>query len=290
MMRQLKFKHVFASLMVISFICAFVFPRQTRPAAPLLQVLFAPVARPVAALGNALRGRFDKKTVEDNRPDEDIREENERLRAELIYQSSQLELLKKINADRASLGSIRDLCTPVAVVGSDSSGLRQTLDVGPIAGGAQANQAVLYGDGVAGKIVDVGIAGARVRLITDGRSAVTGTFCRYERGEGGELTLRKIPTTPAVLEGTGSNRMVVQNLYLTEIESAKIQVGDWVTLADPNFPEPVQGYMLGKVVSIRSLAKNALYAELQVEPQGALARLREVMVMNRSSIGQASAK
>lgn len=280
-MRQLKFQHVFAGLMVIAFICAFVFPRQTKPKSPLLHVLFAPVSRPAAAIGNSFRGRFDKKPSTDERPDEDIRQENERLRAELVYQSSQLELLKKINADRASLGSIRELCTPVAVVGGDSSGLRQTLDVGPVAGGAQVNQAVMYGDGVAGKIVDVGMAGARVRLITDGRSAVTGNFCRYERGDGGDLTLRKIPTTPAVLEGTGTNRTVVQNLYLTEIESAKIQVGDWLTLADPNFPEPVQGYMLGKVVSIRPLAKNALYAELQVEPQGALARLREVMVMNK---------
>ena len=286
-MRQLKFQHVFASLMLLSFVCAFIFPRQTSPNRPLLHVLFAPVSRPAAAMGDSIRGRFDKKPIEDERPDEDIRVENERLRAELVYQAQQLNLLKKINADRAALGSIRELCTPVAVIGGDSSGLRQTLLIGPVGGDddVQANQTVLYGDGVAGRVEYVGAAGAVVRLITDNGATVAGSFCRYEGTEDGGLSLRRIQSTPAILQGVSDNRMVVTNLYQSEIDSAKIQVGDWVTLADNKFPEPVQGYMLGKVVSIRALPKNALYAELQVEPQGALTRLREVMVLNKSSAG-----
>jgi cell shape-determining protein MreC len=284
-MRQLKFHHVFTALMVVSFVTAFVFPRQTTPLRPQLQGLFAPVARPASAFGGWFRDRFDRKeVVDDGRPDEDVRAENEQLRAELAYLADQLDLLKKINADRAELGSIRELCTPVRVVGGDPLATRQTLSLsGSTSDDLHIGQPVLYSDGIAGRISNAGAAGAQVRLITDDKFALTGSFCRYERTASGDLTLNRIRTTPPVLKGVGRNRMTVTNLSMKEIEEAKVQIGDWVTLNDPDWPEPLRGRMVGKIVAINPQESAALHAELHVEPQTALSRLREVMVMNKGS-------
>ena len=284
-MRQLKFHHVFSTLMLISFVTAFVFPVQSKVLRPHVQSLFMPVAAPASVFGGWFRGKFGtREIVDDGRSDQDVRTENEALRAEVAYLADQLGRLKEINADRKEMGSIRELCTPVRVVGGDPTASRQTLSLsGSASDGLSAGQPVLYGDGVAGRISSAGAAGAQVRLITDAKFALTGVFCRYERDAAGDLKFNRIRTTPPVLEGAGRNRMRVTNLYMKEVEEAKVQIGDWVMLNDSNWPEPLQGRLIGKIVAINPLPSAALHAELHVEPPAALSRLREVMVMNKGS-------
>ncbi len=285
-MRQLKFHHVFSSLMVLAFVVAFLFPLFSTRQKPQLTVLFAPVSRPASWFGNWLRNKFDPpKATPDDRTADDVRDENEQLRIALIHMSEQLAFLKKINADRAQLGSIREFCTPVQVLGGDaSSALRETLQLnGSTTTSIAVDQPVLYSDGLAGRVSHAGPLGAQVRLITDEGFRLMGSFCRYERSDDGGLKLLKITTTPPILMGIGRNRMKVENLDMKEIEAAKIQIGDWVTLDDSSWPEQLRGYPVGKIVEIRPRPSNALFAELRIEPQGALTRLREVMVMNRTS-------
>lgn len=283
-MRQLKFHHVFIALMLLAFVAAFIFPSFTTPKKPQLAALFIPVSRPAGAFGNWLRTKLDPPRRVDDRPLDDVQAENEQLRIALVHLSEQLALLKKINADRAQLGPIREFCTPMQVVGGDAAGQRETLMLGGSStSGLAVDQPVLYADGLAGRISNVGAAGATVRLITDVKFRLMGSFCRYERAENGDLRLLKITTTPPVLEGVGENRMRIENLYMKDIETAKIQVGDWVTLDDSAWTEQLRGYPVGKVVAIRPLSSNALFAEMQVEPQGNLSRLREVMVMNKTA-------
>jgi cell shape-determining protein MreC len=170
------------------------------------------------------------------------------------------------------------------VVGGDAGGTqRETLMLaGSSETGLGVGQPVLYADGLAGRISNVGAAGATVRLITDENFHLMGGFCRYERAENGDLRLLKITTTPAVLKGIGRNRMRITNLDMEDIKTARIQVGDWVTLDDSAWAEQLRGYPVGKIVEIRPLQDNALFADIRVEPQGALTRLRDVMVMNKT--------
>ncbi|HEV7302142.1 MAG TPA: rod shape-determining protein MreC [Tepidisphaeraceae bacterium] len=281
-MKQLKFQHVFTALMLVSFVTAFLFPRQTTPRRPQLAGLFAPVSRPASSFGAWFRERFDRKESTDERTEEDVKAENEALRAELVYQVRQLDLLKKINTDRALLGSVREYCTPVRVVGGDPLAARQTLSLsGSSSDGLATEQPVLYGFSVAGRITNAGAAGAQARLITDKGFALSGAFCRYEATPNGGQVLNRINTTPPVLVGAGRNRLTITNLYMKEVEDRQVKIGDWVLLEDVKWPEPLQGRLIGKIVAINPLPSAALHAEIHVEPEAALSRLREVMVMNK---------
>jgi cell shape-determining protein MreC len=285
-MRQLRFNHVFAALMVISFVAAFILPKQTTPRKPQLAALFSPVARPAASFGNWMRGKVERKKASDttNLSDDEVRAENDALRMAVANLSEQLALLKQINADRDNLGRARELCTPMKVVGGDSSlAQRETLSLG-VTSDVTAENAVLYPEGIAGRVTHVGALGTQVRLITDNGFALTGTFCRYERTPTGDLRLVKIPTPPALVKGAGRNGMTVTNLLTKTVEDAKLAIGDWIILDDPTWPEPLKGYRIGKIVAIeKSSSSTAMYATLRVEPAGALSRLREVMVMNKTA-------
>jgi rod shape-determining protein MreC len=293
-MRSLKFKHVFALLMVISFIAAFLLPRYTTRAKPQLEALFAPVSRPAGAVGYWLRVKFGpKKVVDESVPLDDVRAENEKLRAEVIYLSQQLDVLKKINADRDELGEIRAYCTPIQVVGDDASqSPSQSLNLnGSSSDGLHAGQPVLCASGIVGRITSVGAAGAQARLITDRDFRITGFFSRYEQSDDGGLKLLKIPTTPPVLKGIGQNRMVIENLDMKETADAKLQVGDWVILDDPtSWPEQLLGYPVGKIISIAPMRSHPLQAEIVVEPQVVLSRLQEVMVLTKTRNTRGGAK
>jgi cell shape-determining protein MreC len=285
-MRSLKFKHVFVLLMIFSFIAAFLLPRYTTPRKPQLEALFAPVSRPAGVVGLWLRTKFGpKKVVDESVPLDDVRAENEKLRMEVIYLSEQLATLKKINADRAELGEIREYCTPVQVIGDDaSSSPGQSLNLNASSSdGLHAGQPVLCAAGIVGRVTSAGLAGAQVRLITDRDFRLTGFFARYEQSTAGGMKLLKIPTTPPVLKGMGQNRMVIENLDMKETTDAKLQVGDWVILDDPtNWPDQLRGYSVGKIASISPMRSHPLQAEIVVEPQVVLSRLQEVMVLTKS--------
>lgn len=274
-MAYLKFQHVFGGLMALSAVTAFVIPsRFIQPNAPAVEVLFAPVARPAGAISRWARDKFAPPLSTDRRADNQVKIENQVLRDEVSSLSMQLTELKAAEGERIKIGAIRRLCTPYAVVGVDA-GARESLAIqGSRLQGLRDGMYVLYPGGIVGQVQRSGLAGARVRLVTDEGFRVRVSFARYVKGQ---LVNLNAPQT--VIEGVGRNTMVIRGL--TKDLSAGLQVGDAVILNEPDWPDKLQGRHLGRITWIGDRPGAPGYAQITVEPAQSLTRLREVMVLNR---------
>jgi cell shape-determining protein MreC len=288
-MSHIRFNHVFAALLLLSGLSAFVIPRQvTDPVRAQVQNVFAPVAWPVRQLASSVKDRFEGEKIDEGSPTTQPRSngqillENEDLRLEVASLQAQLDALKELNADRQKLGDVRALCTPVPVMGSDA-GLRESLSLQATSlDGLAANMPVLYSGGLAGRIDRVGVGGAQVRLITDKDFRVTGAFARFQRSEDGKLEFVRLATPSPLVVGMGKGQMVIRSpLTLKDVENAGVRENDWVILSDPDWPLAIQGYKLGRVISVAKQTSAPLYPEITVKPTGSLMGLREVMVMNK---------
>src|SRR5438128_1082055 len=115
-MPRLRFQPVFFFLMSLAAASAFLIPPQyTAKVTPRLEWLFAPVARPSGAVGAWANGR-SAGLPPDDRAGIVIKVENDELRQQNIYLRQRVEDLERLNADRAQLGDLRTLCTPVPVI------------------------------------------------------------------------------------------------------------------------------------------------------------------------------
>src|SRR4051794_5715526 len=116
-----RFNYVFLLLMALAAVTAFGLPpRIGDKVSPQVQILFAPVSRPVRAMAGWARGRSGPNLPPDERPAYAIRVENERLKSENIELRLHLETLARTEQERAKLGPLRQFCTPVAVAGVDA--------------------------------------------------------------------------------------------------------------------------------------------------------------------------
>jgi cell shape-determining protein MreC len=275
---SLRFSHIFAGLMLLSFLAAFALPaRSADEHYPEIAFLFDPVARPAKWFGQWLRRRAP--IVADARPDDTIRLENLAMRAELTSLTQQLELLEQLNQQRVGMGEIGQDCAPIAVVGADS-GTRQSLSLrGSTVQGLRNGMCVLYDRWIVGQIMRSGLAGAQVRLVTDPGSRERVEFRTIVTDPAGKAHAIRRGKLVGVLEGEGRDLMVVQVLTGDEVKAAGIEVGDLVTLAEPDWSANVQGLPLGRVSAITPRPDAPLYAQIRVEPQVNLSRLREVMVV-----------
>src|SRR2546423_3509927 len=168
-MSQIKFNHVFGSLLILSALSAFVIPPQyTNRALPQVQAVFAPVSSPARHLGAWVHERVASKESTDRRDADEVKAENALLRRELVIAEAQLDLEQKRNAQWARLGSLRDRCVPVEVAGADA-GPRDSLALrGSTLERVQEKAVALYPGGIVGQIQGgrAGVAGAQPRLIT----------------------------------------------------------------------------------------------------------------------------
>jgi len=286
MSRRLGFNQLFAAILGVCFVSAFVLsPRFTDPVRSAVQGMFAPVARPVRLVAGAVRGRLEKSN--DLRAPKSISEENERLRATVTSLMGQIEELQKLAADVRRLKDVGRLCTPMIVIGSDT-GPRDSLAIaGTSRDGVMVNMPVLHPAGLAGRVARVGVGGSQVRLITDPGVRVTCKFGRYENDGQGGTTFSTIETDEPLLEGMGNNLMLVRNLKLKHVENVKLKVGDTVVLDDREWPQPLKYQRLGQVTSITPRRDAPLFADIQVRPQVNLTALREVMVMTKGLMSSA---
>src|SRR6476619_2299700 len=119
-MSHLRFQYVFYFLMGLSAIVAFVVPNQTAGKyQPRVEILFAPVSRPVASVGRAITRRTSPSPVTDTRPDAEIRSENEALKAEVMQLKTHVAELTRQNNELGKLtGSLKEMCQVTRVVGS----------------------------------------------------------------------------------------------------------------------------------------------------------------------------
>ena len=277
-MSQVRFQHVFAVLMGLSVLTAFVLPeRLANKTQPQLQALFAPVARPAGLLAASVMNHVAPDPVRDRRSTDEIRRENQELKAQFANVSYQLEDLRRRNAERQKLGPIRDLCLPVTVVGQDS-GTRESLSLaGSSLEGLREGMPVLYPGGVVGQIERAGVGGAQVRLVTDIGFRIRANFAQFRRRPDNQIEFVQLETPPVLVEGISRGAMIVRSL--TVVEASKLSEGNWVVASEPDWPPRLKGQPLGKITRIGRRRDAPLYAEIRIEPESNLMKLREVMVM-----------
>ena len=292
-MSYFRFNNVFIALMGLSAVVAFVVPPQSSARfQPQVQALFAPVARPVGAIASLVNNRFSPTESDDRRAAKDIREENVELRAEVDALSTQLEEMYRQNAELGKLGSVKDLCRLVKVIGADS-GTRDSLAIsGTSLDGLKEDMYVLYPGGVVGQVQRVGVGGAQVRLVTDPAFRIRVRFVRYTSTNND--THFEFLGTPIVLaEGAGNGTLVVRGLMLSDIGydsngkpahgSDPLREGDYALLYDRDCPRRLQGEPIGRVIRISLRADARGFAEIRLQPGTSLKKLREVMVMTREN-------
>ena len=284
-MSAIKFKHVFAALLILSALSAFVIPEKYAAAVqPQVQGIFYPVARPVNSIARWFSGRLGAGAPKDPRSTQTLLEENDSLRQEVAAMMRELEELRRRDAELEMLGPLRERCTPFAVVGTDAAGRDGLLLRGSTLEGLKQGQAVLFPGGIVGRIVrSPGIAGAQVRLITD-RGMRAEAFCvTFLRTSSGGTKPEQIKIPPIIVEGIGEGAMrCATSLTMEEVKSAGLKEGDMVFLGKDNeWDEAVHNRRLGKIVRIEPQANSSLHAEIRIVPTADLLGLQEVMVMTK---------
>ena len=288
---RLRFNTVFAALLALAFLSAFVLPPQLGNRLRGIQSVFAPVSRPTRAVASAARNKIAPHRHNDTRDATDVKVENEQLRVVVMSLSGQLEELRRVTNDLDKLGDVRQHCTRFKVIGDDS-GTRDSLMLAASSrDGVREAQPVLTGHGLVGMIERVGGAGAQVRLITDRDFKVSGRFVRFDpkRKEGEQTLATKIP----LVRGAGNGLLVIDNIELRETtltddpQKEKVAVGDYVKLEDPLWPPNLTGKLLGQVESITQQNGAPQHALIKVKPLLDLMQLREVMVMNKLELNTA---
>jgi cell shape-determining protein MreC len=278
-MSAIKFKHVFAALLVLSALSAFVIPqRYTARAQPQVQSLFQPVAKPVRSIAGWVNERLIKPPAKEARDVATLAAENEELKLETARLTHLLGELVWREAQWKPLGPIRESCTPLKVVGPDTGGRESLLLPGSTFEGLSQGQFVLFSGGVAGLLdKPPGALGSQVRLITDPGMRVEGYFAGFRNNR---LASRQTAAVLFVGIGDGAMRCEKQ-LTMEEIRREGVELGDGVFLRDKEWDERLHGLRLGKVVRIEPHVDAPLYADIRVEPTSKLLRLRDVMVLTK---------
>jgi rod shape-determining protein MreC len=227
-----------------------------------LQGTIDDVARGIASIGAAIteidRLRVDNAALE---------AENERLAAE----NARLDEIRRENEQLTALLQLRaglDFQTAAAsVIARESSEFRRlvVLDKGSAAGIAVGDVAVAAGGALAGRVVEVGPDSAKVVLVTDSTSTVTGQLStNAATGEvvgqlGGVLIMRQIDATETVAVGD-------------EVVTAGIVLGGGVRSAYP------KGLLVGQVVDVRRDA-NDVVQTAYLQPAAHLDKLEFLLVI-----------
>lgn len=272
--------------MLLGLFSAFVLsPTASRRVQASLQGVFAPVAWPVNRLAgwvhSLIAGRELRDDASPGRPrgSDELIAENHRLRVALANAQGQLQRLQELEADRARLGDVRKLCTPVSVIGVDS-GPGDSLMLGASSlDNLRADQPVLCADGVVGRISRAGVGGAQALLVTDPQSKLEVTFARMVMDPDGQVSFHRLMKEAVLFQGTGRGSLTGR---ITEkiVQEIGLQLNDWAVLSDRDWPMSLEGYKVGRVVRIAP-AHDPGFVEVEIRPDRDLMRLQEVMVMNK---------
>ncbi|MEM1012267.1 MAG: rod shape-determining protein MreC [Planctomycetota bacterium] len=246
-------------------------------------VLLTPVSHPSGLAGSTVSGWFEDDADEtDPRDDEALARENLLLRQQNERLHGELAILKRLNADRAHLGqSLRTLTTPAAITARrEGEGDRMTVasvDALP------AGSPVLAVDegivGIVGTVASSMSRVAEVRLTIDPEHRPFGAqFVIFDEA----ANLIVLPTEPFVLSGTAGGELVVARHRTVDLEEAGVEPGVWALLRDDDWPEPLAGVRVGKVMAIESLSTESGFSRVILQPAADVDRLREVQVYTGS--------
>jgi hypothetical protein len=273
-----RFNYVFAALMSVAFVCAFIVPQNLLDPARLNAAgLFNPLSYPLRRLTLVVTAPFVRHDPSAVALPQSLAEENDQLRQHVVQLQATVDRLQKQQAEREKLGDIEALCTPVAVAGADAAG-RDDLILSPPAEAHLADgQAVLYSGGLAGRLEWARTA-CRARLITDNGLAVTGAFIRFVQTNG-VITAVRLNAPPPLVKGLGQGRLAVVGMKWSDCQSAGLAAGDWVILEDSQWPKAVQGVRIGRIARIEPLRTAPLFADIRIAPETDLMRLPDVWVL-----------
>jgi rod shape-determining protein MreC len=220
------------------------------------------VARAVSSVASAV-GEIDRLRVDNTA----LRAENERLAAE----NSRLQEIRRENESLTALLQLRaglDFSTvATSVIARESSEFRRlvVIDRGSDDGIAVGDVAIAAGGALAGRIVEVGPASAKIVLLTDGDSTVIGQLStNAATGEvvgelGGVLIMRQIDASETVAVGD-------------EVVTAGIELGGGVRSPYP------KGLLVGQVVDVKRDA-NDVVQTAYLQPAAQLDKLEYLLVI-----------
>ncbi len=277
-MSHVRFNHVFAVLLLLSVLSAFVFPRQTSGVRAHVQGIFYPVAKPARMIASSLRRPAER--LNDNRAGGDIVAENERLKIALANLTAQVALLHSRVAEGEQFGEAGKYTKRVAVMGNDPAA-RDSLSVVGRFDATLLNQPAIYNYGLAGRLERAGLSGAQVRLITDRSFRATGRFGSFVDKGAGDIQFVPDETLRPLIEGAGNGVMMITNLKLEDVSKAAIGKGTWVVLDDKDYPPVLIHEKIGRVVSVAPQPESPLWANIEVQPEWNLMALTQVWVLQR---------
>jgi rod shape-determining protein MreC len=229
-----------------------------RPIQGVLDDATRTVSSVVAAIAEIDRLRVDNAA---------LRSENDRLAAE----NARLEEIRRENETLAALLQLRaglDYATVASnVIARESSEFRRLvlIDKGTDDGIAVGDVAVAAGGALAGRVVEVGPASAKVVLLTDSSSTVTGQLTtNAATGQvvgqlGGVLIMRQIDAGETVAVGD-------------EVVTAGIELGGGVRSPYP------KGLLVGQVVDVKRDANDVVQTAF-LEPAAGLDKLENLLVI-----------
>lgn len=244
-----------------------------------LRSLFTPVSWPARTVGLA----FHKATTPADSGPLFSPDPSKLNPAALLVQiqnlNAQLEDLKKLSHLYQQLGEPLRRISRIVPVTSGPVDQRQTLTLATSGlAGLRNNTPVHHPLGFVGKIDSIGAGSARVLLITDPSSKITGRFVRYQPRADGGIDILRLDIRPPLLEGA-TDRMIARAIPAGEIRST-LKIGDIVELDDDRFPIPaLKGLRVGVVTRIDLPPTDAGFAQIEVKPAVDLVSLREVLVV-----------
>jgi len=276
--------------MALAAISALAMPPTTGDTFRKVGILFMPISSPVRQIAGNVDARLVKppstpsSEASAGRTAAQLRDDNETLKFQVSALTSENEHLTGLNESLlVKLNSIGTLNSKLAVrlvpvIGGDL-GTQQVLTLQLLSGDVASNTPVMYPPkNFAGKLEVVGLGAARVRLISDKSSTITGIFRRYKE----DMVLVNMPQPIKTMEGLGNGKMVIKSVKRDEAfppnhPETSLAIGDWFVVKDKDLPDEVQGYKLGEIESITD-SKQPQFVTIILRPASDLMKLREVMV------------
>ena len=281
----MRFNRILLSLMALAAISALAMPPTMGDSFRKISILFMPVSLPVRLIAGSVDARIVKPIptpsaeLNAGRTAAQLRDDNETLKYQVQFLDDEN---KRLHAKLDALGKLesKTAVRMVPVVGGDL-GTQQVLILQPGSGdGVTSNMPVVYlPRNLAGKLEVVGLGAARVRLISDRNSTVTGIFQRERKDLG---RFQDMPQPLKTMEGLGNGKMVIRSVKKEEAAPSghlelSLAVGDQFVVRDKDLPEEVQGYKLGEIESITD-SKQPQFVTIVLRPDQDLMKLREVIL------------
>ena len=233
------------------------------PARGMLEVL-RPVQSGTANFGAGLRSIYH-----DYLNLVHVREENERLLAELARVKSEQARMAELEAENRHLTELLELRDALGadaiaanVIGSDATGISHTLILGQgSASGLRPGMAVLSNEGVVGRIIETSPHASRVLLIDDHNSALDG-FDQRSRARG-------------IIAGLVDDGVIMK--YVDRSQDIKAHDTIVTSGLDGIFP---RGLLVGTVSGVHREGPG-LFLVVQLSPAVSFRELEQVLVVRQ---------